>query len=1004
MQINKNKTIATIIAIVLVCSIAISFGNLKTTQGVVINGINYDQNTAAAINQGMNWDLNANASALRLTLFNRFHDQIPTHVFIITAPNPIGVGQQCNIVMFNPQVPPAASLYNTIRYYYTFQVTTPNGTVENFPSAHMPAYSSWSQNSIATLNGKTVFGSDSTGSTYMSYIPEQVGNYTFEVTYLQIQYTANINATNHASSSVYSPFYTSDPDDYYGTTFLSSNFTTTLTVQQEPVSLTGLTAPSYSPIPAQYWSRPIEQENTQWFAIASNWLHTNHDFNNGGYQNAYQPDGTAPTTGHILWTLPTEDSGVLGGSDTSRSGNTFNTGSQYQPRFTNPIIMYGRLYYSPDLYTSGSSELLDCVDLKTGQLLWEENTTSFYNPVSGFAAALGTSSTANVPSFGYYYSQDDPNEHGIQNQGWLFTSNYGIGYQPARGIPQLHIANVPSTSFASAAISEITGPSGENLRYVFTNLGTPSNPNWYLAQWNSSKVIPMIMSSSTVPSLTIEGNVPITPSLPQYTSWTTAGIYWNGTAYAKGSASAAGIVQTTTLAGQPGGPSYDFNVTSPIQFTTTPTIAAASLTTNGGILWGWNSSQGWPTGTSGPSYAYEDNVTVWAISLNPSTLGQLIYMKTIQTDDPVTNTNFMIEHADANAGVFVTMSVPDMTFYIYNMTTGDLIGHTDSQAQTITPYNYYTWPSLISMTQTKVAYGMLYTGGYGGSVSAYYLNNASLAWRYEVIPPGTAGVIKSSPGMMDIIADGKVYVGVHEHSAETPLEAGNNMKVLNATTGMLISEWPAWPYPLSVAVADGVLVYWNDYDGQIYAAGQGPTQMTVTAPSTASPVGTDVVIRGTVTDVSPGTQQPVIKADYPNGVPAVSDDSMSSWMAQVYMQKTASNITGVPVTIDVIDANGNYRNIGTTTSDASGMFTFSWKPDIEGSYTVVATFHGSQSYYGTYAETSFAASAAPTTAPTSTSTVSLESTQMYILGIGAAIIVVVVIIGAVILMALRKRP
>jgi hypothetical protein len=667
--------------------------------------------------------------------------------------------------------------------------------------------------------------------------------------------------------------------------------------------------------------------------------------------------------------------------------------------------MYGRLYFSPNLYTSGSSELLDCVDLKTGQLLFEENTTSFYNPAANsFAVALGTSSTQNVPSFGYYYSQDDPNEHGVQNPGWLFTQNYGIGYQPQRGIPQLHIANVPgSTQPAAAAIGEITGPSGENLRYILTNLGTAAKPNWYLQQWNSSKVIPMIMSSSTVPSLTIEGNVPITPSLPAYTSWSNAGIYWNGSAYATGSATAAGIVQTTTLAGNPGGPSYDWNMTSPIQFTTTPTIAAASLTT--GILWGWNSSAGWPTGTSGPSYAYEDNVTVWAISLNPSTLGQLIYMNTISTDDKTTNTNFMIEHADANAGVFVTMSVPDMTFYIYSMTTGNLIGHTDSQAQSISPYGYYTWPSLISLTQTKIAYGLLYVGGYSGSISAYYLSNATLAWRYEVIPPGTAGVIKSSPGMMDIIADGKLYVGCHEHSAETPLEAGNNVKILNATTGQLMTEWAGWAYPLSMAEADGVLIYWNDYDGQIYAAGQGPTQMTVTAPDTASSIGSPVVIRGTVMDVSAGTQQSTVKADFPNGVPAVSDDSMSSWMEYVYMQKLpSSNTTGVPVSIDVIDANGNYRHVGDTTSDASGLFTFTWKPDIVGSYTVVATFHGSQSYYGTYAETSFTAVSAPTAAPTSTTTsVDLGTTQTYIIGLGVAIIIVVAIVGALIMLSLRKR-
>jgi hypothetical protein len=47
------------------------------------------------------------------------------------------------------------------------------------------------------------------------------------------------------------------------------------------------------------------------------------------------------------------------------------------------------------------------------------------------------------------------------------------------------------------------------------------------------------------------------------------------------------------------------------------------------------------------------------------------------------------------------------------------------------------------------------------------------------------------------------------------------------------------------------------------------------------------------------------------------------------------------------------------------MFTFTWKPDIVGSNTVVATFHGSQSYYGKYAETFFTAVSAPTSTTTS---------------------------------------
>ncbi len=92
---------------------------------------------------------------------------------------------------------------------------------------------------------------------------------------------------------------------------------------------------------------------------------------------------------------------------------------------------------------------------------------------------------------------------------------------------------------------------------------------------------------------------------------------------------------------------------------------------------------------------------------------------------------------------------------------------------------------------------------------------------------------------------------------------------------------------------------------------------------------------------------------------------MSQWMEYVYMQKPMpTNVTGVPVTLSVIDSNGNNRQIGTTTTDSSGTFASTWTPDIPGNYTVIATFAGSQSYYGSNAETHFyASSPAPTASP-----------------------------------------
>ena len=59
MQISKNKTMATIIAIILITSMATMLAPQPTVKGVVINGINYNQATADAINAGMHWDLNA---------------------------------------------------------------------------------------------------------------------------------------------------------------------------------------------------------------------------------------------------------------------------------------------------------------------------------------------------------------------------------------------------------------------------------------------------------------------------------------------------------------------------------------------------------------------------------------------------------------------------------------------------------------------------------------------------------------------------------------------------------------------------------------------------------------------------------------------------------------------------------------------------------------------------------------------------------------------------------
>jgi hypothetical protein len=198
------------------------------------------------------------------------------------------------------------------------------------------------------------------------------------------------------------------------------------------------------------------------------------------------------------------------------------------------------------------------------------------------------------------------------------------------------------------------------------------------------------------------------------------------------------------------------------------------------------------------------------------------------------------------------------------------------------------------------------------------------------------------------------------------------------------------------------------YDNQIYAYGMGPSKTTVNAPSVGVTTSTPVTITGSVTDISAGSQQEAVAANFPNGVPAVSDASMTPWMEYVYEQQLCpTNATGVPVTISVIDSNGNNRQIGTTTSNAYGTYSLTWTPDIPGNYTVIASFAGSQSYYGSSAATAFYATAAPSVTPTATPQSNLANTtdlMTYMAAGVIAIIIAIAIVGVIMAMMLRKRP
>lgn len=301
------------------------------------------------------------------------------------------------------------------------------------------------------------------------------------------------------------------------------------------------------------------------------------------------------------------------------------------------------------------------------------------------------------------------------------------------------------------------------------------------------------------------------------------------------------------------------------------------------------------------------------------------------------------------------------------------------------------------------AYGLFYREAYDG-VYAFDWDTGKIAWKYEAPAPNAYetptinenGTTVYSFNAGGIIADGKLYTYNTEHTPSQPITRGWRLHCINATTGEGI--WNITGTMTPGAVADGYITASNGYDGYMYVFGKGKSAITISAPQTAISIGTTVLLQGTILDQSPG--QP--------GTPCVSEDSMTTYMEFLHMQKlipTDFTVTGVPIKLLAIDPDGNTSDLGTVTSDMSGKYQLAWTPTKEGTYKITATFAGDNSYGSTWDETGLVVSEA--TAPTPTATNSLRMSDftgqvaVYIAAGVIAIIIAIVIIGVVIL---RKRP
>lgn len=402
-----------------------------------------------------------------------------------------------------------------------------------------------------------------------------------------------------------------------------------------------------------------------------------------------------------------------------------------------------------------------------------------------------------------------------------------------------------------------------------------------------------------------------------------------------------------------------------------------------------------------------EEVKLWGINLKPGQEGTILFNKSWKTPNDWTEGNISFAGrsggwvAISNVDKVAVISIKETrSHYGFSLETGDFLwGPTPSQIYLDMYFG-----------DGKFIYdGKLYSLNVGGIVYCYDVKTGEPLWTYEASNPYSEFQLGHNWWLEPMfVADGKLYIGHAEHSANNPRPRGAPFICLNATTGDIVwkadgllrsSHWGGL-----AMIGDSIMIMQNTYDQQIYAVGKGPSAISVDAPLTAVKTTDSLVIRGTVTDLSPGTKSDALLARFPNGVPVVSDESMSDWMKYVYQQfERPSNATGVLVELNVIDPNGNYRSIGTATTDSSGFFSYQWTSDISGKYTLIATFKGTGGYYGSTAETAFVVDN-PTAQATPQPTAGPSMADLYFMPAVIGIVIAIIVVGFVTILSLRRRP
>ena len=799
-------------------------------------------------------------------------DYMPIFAYIGAYPDPIGVGQSALVTYRVDQPIRDARVFTGHANGTSVTITKPDGTTEIKSNLEM----------------------DSTSSGWFSYIPNQIGTYTFQMHFPEQVYWSNSSSTQTLWK------YAADDSSIIP-----------LEVQEDPI-------PGYDrspPLPTEPWSRPIYAENKGWGTISDNWLMIGYDQTSRSFAGnpTFAPYTTGPHSPHIIWTKSIISGGVVGGKFGDYG---YYTGISYE-QFFDAMVLQGHILYSEHAGTSTTSWGTRFIDLYTG-----EDLDDMYMPDVSMA-------------YCQVVKTDNPNEHGAIPYIWDTASggrwlmyDFIPGQQPKLRLTLEGMSGLTGTTFpgpnGELLSIQIAGPADNRYMYMFNSSRAIAGP--YSTRWNYG---------GTINASRYSGDVEFARSHSPY-----MGIEWNVTL-----GDIPDISESERL--------IDFEG-------------------------GWVVADATDSSTS--PYTYTDvGYNIGSLTKNAEQQYPSHLSPSWHSQRPMINDIHNRKSENLRDGYYVRFDEGAEIIYCFDVATGQLRWQSDSYDN--------AW-GLFSRIYLS-AYNTVTTSGFDGKIRNWDADTGELRFTFDKGSSGFENAYGTYPEYAGLtIADGTIYTTADEHSSDAVLWRGAQLWAIDIETGELEFQINGmYRHPV---VVDGILIALNSYDGKVYAFGKGPSKTTVAAPQTQVTLGEQVVIQGTVTDQTPEFKDTA----------AVSDASMGAWMEYMTQQKVyPSDATGVEVMIDVIDSNGNYRSIGTTTSTTSGFYDLVWTPDIPGKFSIIATFAGSKSYGSSWSETSMTVVEAPPPEVTPTPTPP-PPTETYIAGSTIAILAG---LGIAVFLLLRKK-